>query len=58
MPYSPPVAKPCTSLQTIRTTAASAPRVARVGMIAITKEHAAISVMLSVSAARRPCRSA
>ncbi len=40
------------------TTAANTPIVSRVGITAITNEQPAIIVMLTMSAARRPCRSA
>lgn len=58
VPYSPPVAKPCTSRMMTSTTAANAPIVSRVGMIAMANDPAAIRLTLNVSAARRPCRSA
>ena len=58
VPYSPPVAKPCTSRHKMSTTGAAAPIVACPGTSAITMEHIAISDTLKVRAARRPRRSA
>ena len=58
VPYSPPVAKPCTSRATTRMIGAAIPITACDGTTAIIKEHSAISDTLTVSAARRPYRSA
>jgi hypothetical protein len=58
VPYSPPVAKPCTSRARISTIGAAIPMVACDGTSAITAEHNAISDTLNVSAARLPRRSA
>lgn len=58
VPYSPPVANPCTRRASTRTTGAATPIVACDGTSAITMEQNAISDTLTVSAARRPRRSA
>lgn len=58
VPYSPPVAKPCTRRHRTRITAAAMPIVSRPGTIAMMNEHAAISETLMVNAARLPFRSA
>jgi hypothetical protein len=58
VPYSPPVAKPCTSRASTRMTGAAIPMLACDGTSAITMEHSANSETLTVSAARRPRRSA
>ena len=58
VPYSPPVANPCTSRAMTRITAAHQPMISRVGMTATTNEHADMTVMLNIRAALRPRRSA
>ena len=58
VPYSPPVANPCTSRARTRITAAQYPRISRVGMTATRKEQDDMTVMLSIRAALRPRRSA
>ncbi len=58
VPYSPPVAKPCTRRARIRITAAHQPMISRVGMTATRNEQADMTVMLSIREAFRPRRSA
>ena len=58
VPYSPPVANPCTSRARTRITAAQYPMISRVGMTATRKEQVDMTVMLSIRAALRPRRSA
>ena len=58
VPYSPPVANPWTRRASTRITAAHHPMTSRVGITATTNEHADMTVMLNISAALRPRRSA
>lgn len=54
VPYSPPVAKPCSKRAINRMIGAAMPIVATVGVIAMTNEHSAIIDTEMVNARRRP----
>jgi hypothetical protein len=58
VPYSPPVAKPCSRRQRTSMTTAADPMDAAVGVSAMSRDEPAMSEMLNTSAGRRPCRSA
>src|SRR3954454_6802831 len=58
VPYSPPVANPCTRRAKIRITAAHQPMTSRVGMTATRNEQPDMTEMLSISEVLRPRRSA